>query len=399
MTTSSRTILHADMDAFYASVEQLDHPELRGKPIIVGSDSRRGVVTTASYEARPFGVRSAMPSMQAKKLCPDCLFVRPRMKRYAEVAKQVRAVFEEVTPLVESISLDEAFLDITGSLKLFGDPWTIGRRLKDRMLEATGLVVSVGIGPTKMVAKIASDLCKPDGLAVIAPDEVFDFLRPLPVARLWGVGPATLDRLAPLGVRTIGDAASVDPKLLARELGSLGPHIVALARGEDARQVSPDRERKSYGEERTFDRDYADGPEIRALLRTASDDVARRLRADGRRARVVVLKFKLTTRIGPGKYPILTRRQALDRATDDGPTIAKVALALWAESHQGRKVRLAGVSVTEIEEDTAAQLALFDDDTRRRQSAINHALDALTERFGQRVIHRGATHRPRSESR
>lgn len=383
------------MDAFYASVEQLDRPELRGRPIIVGSPSARGVVLTASYEARPFGVRSAMPALQARDLCPDCLFVPPRMKRYAEIARQIRSVFEQFTPLVEPISLDEAFLDITGSLRLFGGARPLAEELKRRVREQTGLTISVGIGPTKMIAKIASDLRKPDGLVEVPATDAVEFLRPLPVGRLWGVGPATLSRLERLGIHRIGDLARTDRTRLQSALGNQADALLALSRAEDGREVAPDRQRKSYGEENTFEHNLRDGPRIRAIIREHAEAVARRLRSDRRTARAIVLKLKLTNRIGPGKYPILTRRQTLPAPTDDGPTIAATALSLWQAAHEGRAVRLIGVSASEIEAaESSAQLGLFDDGGRRR-TALNRALDEINTRFGTRTVARGDATRRR----
>jgi DNA polymerase IV len=253
-----RVILHADLDAFYASVEQLDHPELRGLPVVVGGLGGRGVVTTASYEARPFGVHSAMPMAEARRLCPHAVFLPGRMERYAQASRQVFAVFREFTPEVEALSLDEAFLDVTHGLRLFGGAAEIARRLRRRVREATGLAVSVGIAATKMVAKIASSRAKPDGVLEVVAGTEAAFLAPLPVRELWGVGPvaaATLDRA---GIRTIGDLAALDDER-GRALGGGFLGLRALARGEDPRVVEPDRERKSYGEENTFSADHADG--------------------------------------------------------------------------------------------------------------------------------------------
>ena len=251
--TVERVVAHADMDAFYASVEQLDNPELRGKPVIVGGSSMRGVVTSASYEARKFGIRSAMPSMQAHKLCPHGIFVRGRMRRYVEISRLVREVFDSFSPVVEPLSLDEAFIDLTGTERLFGTALDAGRALKRRVLERTGLVVSVGIAPTKMAAKILSDLSKPDGLLAITIDYLRDFLKPLPVERLWGVGRVTLERMNQAGIRTIGDLGRHDVTALRHMFGSFGPHLHQLANGDDPRGVLADWQRKSYGEESTFE--------------------------------------------------------------------------------------------------------------------------------------------------
>ena len=382
------TILHADMDAFYASVEQRDHPELRGKPVIVSGSSNRAVVLTASYEARPFGVHSAMPAVEARRLCPKGIFVPPRMRLYAEEARRIRRVFEEFTPLVEPLSLDEAFLDVTASLRLFGGAHEIGRRLRLRVREETGLAVSVGIGPTKMIAKIAGGICKPDGLLEIAPTEVEAFLRPLPVSQLWGVGPKTYETLLRLGLDTIGAIADRTPEDLERRLGNFGPALWRMAHGLDDRSVEPDRQRKSYGEEETFATDLSDCPAVRGMIAEHAESVARRLRADGLAGRTVTLKFKLHRRIGPGKYPVLTRRSTLDTPTDDGKTIADAALALWDAAKDGIKIRLIGVSVSGIEPVAAEQLNLFAEGPRR-QRALNQALDALAARFGTDAVKRG----------
>ena len=388
MVGSRSTILHADMDAFYAAVEQRDRPELRGLPVIVGGASPRGVVLTASYEARVYGIHSAMPGVHARRLCPEGLFVAPRMRRYVEVARQIRMVFEQFTPLVEPLSLDEAFLDVTASLRLFGSAQDIGRQLRQRVRQETDLPVSVGIGPTKMVAKIASALCKPDGLLEVPADQVEAFLRPLPVGHLWGVGPTTQAALGRLGITTVGALADASPSELERRFGKLGVWLAALAHGRDTRVVAADRQRKSYGEEETFDRDLRDGERVRRTIVAHAEAVARRLRAEGCRGRVVTLKLKLAQRISPGKYPILTRRVTLAAAVDDGKSIADAALALWRTAQPGKTVRLIGVSVSGIEEQEG-QLPLFAARDTVRRAALNEAVDKLAARFGRNVVSRG----------
>jgi DNA polymerase-4 len=388
MKAASATIAHADMDAFYAAVEQRDHPELRGQPVIVGGASPRGVVLTASYEARVYGVHSAMPGVHARRLCPHGVFVAPRMRRYGELARQIRGVFEEFTPLVEPLSLDEAFLDVTASLRLFGSAAAIGRRLKQRVRAVTDLTVSVGIGPTKMIAKIASGLCKPDGLLEVPGDQAAAFLRPLPVSQLWGVGPTMQAALGRAGITTIGALADAAPETLERRFGKLGRVLGALAQGHDGRVVHADRQRKSYGEEQTFDRDLRDGERLRRTITAHAEAVARRLRADGCRGRTVTLKLKLAQRIGPGKYPVLTRRVTLPAPVDDGKTIAEAALALWRAVQAGRTVRLIGVSVGGIEGD-GGQLPLFGRGEAQRRAALNTAVDQLAARFGRNIVSRG----------
>jgi DNA polymerase-4 len=382
------TILHADMDAFYAAVEQRDRPELRGLPVIVSGRSNRSVVLTASYEARVFGVHSAMPTVHARRLCPRGIFVAPRMSRYVAVAHDIRRVFEEFTPIVEPLSLDEAFLDITGSLRLFHDAAQLGRQLKARVRAVTGLAVSVGIGPTKMVAKIASGVSKPDGLLEVSPAGVERFLRPLPVKELWGVGPAMQQTLRRLDLQTTGALADADPKWLQRELGSQGLVLWGLAHGRDSGGVDPDRQRRSYGEEETFERDRRDGPLVRRTIAAHAEAVAARLRADGCRGHTVMLKVKLAQRTAPGKYPVLTRRLTLPAPVDDGAAIASAALQLWDGVKAGMVVRLIGVSVGGIAASAPAQLALFPTPESRR-TALNAALDRLTARFGAAVVARG----------
>jgi DNA polymerase IV len=391
MPSTAPTILHADMDAFYAAVEQRDRPELRGLPVIVGGASNRGVVLTASYEARVFGVHSAMPGVQARRLCPDGIFVRPRMARYAEAARQIRAVFEEFTPLVEPLSLDEAFLDVTASLRLFGTATDLARRLKARVGAVTALAVSVGIGPTKMIAKIASGICKPDGLLEVPADGVEVFLRPLPVAQLWGVGPRMRATLLRLGLETIGAIADSDPTWLERRLGTAGNALWRLAHGDDGRMVDPERQRKSVGEECTFERDLRDGPALRRTIVEHAEAVARRLRAEGCGARTVTLKIKLAQRIGPGKYPILTRRVTLSAPVNDGKSIAQAALQLWDAMKRGLTVRLVGVSASSIAVGESEQLPLFAAPEARRQAALNRATDALVRRFGSRAVVRASS--------
>jgi DNA polymerase-4 len=386
-----RVILHADMDAFYASVEQRDRPELRGRPVIVGGGGPRGVVSAASYEARVFGVRSAMPGFEARRLCPDGVFLRGDMKKYSAVSRDVFAVFERFSPRVEAISLDEAFLDLTGTERLHGPPRRAGEALRAAVRAATGLAVSVGIAPSKLVAKIASDEAKPDGLLEIHPDEVRAFLDPLPVGRLWGVGPVAEARLRAAGVTTIGDLALRDGAQLRALLGeSLGSHAAALARGEDVREVQPDRAAVSYSEENTFDVDVADRARIGAVIQDHAESVARRLRRDGLAARTLVLKVKLAQRkpgvagtdwrSGPRLYPILTRRATLPEPSDDGALFTREAQRLL-ERMPVDPIRLVGVGATNLV--PSAQLGLFGDRKSRR---LNRALDEIAERFGSRAL-------------
>jgi DNA polymerase IV len=387
-----RAIAHADIDAFYASVEILDNPDLRGLPVIVGGSSRRGVVTSASYEARRFGVRSAMPTAQAHQICPNGIFLPGRMKRYVELARAVREVFESLSPLVEPLSLDEAFIDLTGTQRLLGDPLTAAWLLKRRMRERTGLVVSVGIAPSKMAAKILSDLSKPDGLLAIHAEHLREFLDPLPVERLWGVGRVTLERMHAAGITTIGDLTRCDVAGLAARFGSMGTHLHELASGRDPRAVVADWQRKSYGEENTFERDLAlDSLELKRALVAHADALGRRLRADSVRARTVTLKLKLARPLGGGRYPLLTRSFSLSHPTDDGAAIDAAATSMLARIRERERVRLAGIQVHNLERADAAQLGLFDPAraSESRRSRLNRALDEVARRFGEDALTRG----------
>lgn len=397
-----RVVAHADMDAFYAAVEQLDNPSLRGLPVIVGGRSRRGVVTSASYEARKFGVRSAMPAHEAHRLCPHGVFVPGRMARYVEVSRAVRAVFDEFSPIIEPLSLDEAFLDLTGTHRVFASPLIAGRALKERMIEATGLVVSVGIASTKMAAKILSDLSKPDGLEIVSPDGLVDFLAPLPVERLWGVGRVALARLQAAGITVIGDLARADAGRLRLILGSAGAHLHELALGHDPRPVVGDWERKSYGEESTFERDVElDSLELARVLIAHSDALGRRLREARIRARTVTLKLKLARPLGQGRYPMVTRSQSLHAPTDDGAEIARAARAMLSRVHERERVRLAGVQVHNLVPDSKQnepQLALFGTAPARdsQRDRLNRALDRVAARFGEAAVTRGLARAERS---
>jgi DNA polymerase-4 len=386
-----RTILHADMDAFYASIEQRDDPSLRGRPVIVGGTGARGVVSAASYEARTFGVRSAMPGFEARRLCPDGVFLRGDMAKYARESKRIFAIFERFTPAVEGLSLDEAFLDLTGTERLLGPARAVGERLRREVRAETGLAVSVGIAPVKMVAKIASDSAKPDGLREVAPGEVRAFLDPLPVGRLWGVGAVAEERLAKLGLYKIGDLARLDRERAHAWLGDWGVAMARLARGEDVRDVEPYRDAVSMSEENTFASDISDRTALEAAILAHADSVARRLRKSGEQGRTVVLKLKLARRVaaGPRGYPLLTRRATLPQPTDDGDVIARTARQLLRESGLAEPVRLLGVGVTNLEPAHPEQLALgIEGEARTKRASLNKALDSLADRFGKHAVHR-----------
>ncbi len=386
-----RTILHADMDAFYASIEQRDRPELRGRPVIVGGTGSRGVVSAASYEARRFGVHSAMPGAQAQQLCPDGVFLRGDMKKYAAESKRIFEVFRRFTPAVEGLSLDEAFLDMTGTERLLGPVAVVGERLRAEVREETGLAISVGIAPIKMVAKIASDVAKPDGLLQVPEGQVNAFLDPLPIERIWGVGPVTAERLRGQGFDTIGSLAAADPERLKRMLGDFGPRFARLARGDDLRDVEPYRAPVSMSEENTFGSDVADRRVLEGAIWTHAEAVARRLRKSGFEAGTVVLKLKLARRRRPGPrgYPLITRRTTLAEPTDDGEVLAREACDLLARAELGEPVRLVGVGTTGIRESGTRQLQLFGPAAeKQRRKRLNAALDKLSDRFGQGVVKR-----------
>lgn len=384
------------MDAFYASIEQRDRPELRGKPVIVGGAEPRGVVSAASYEARQFGVRSAMPGFEARRLCPEGVFLPPDMPRYAAASAEVHRVFEQFTPDIEPLALDEAFLDVTGSLGLFGEPPELGRELKARVARATGLVVSVGIASNKLVAKIACRLGKPDGLHVVRPGEEAATLAPLPVRYLWGVGPVLGDKLGALGIRTIGELARAEPKRLALGVGDRAAYFVALARGEDHRPVVAERAPRSIGEESTFERDVSERDVVLEAIVAHSEEVARRLRGAGFCGACVSLKVKLgrarPARAGSGRvsesrepdYPLLSRQRTLNGPTDDASVIARTAQELWDEARLNDAIRLVGVSVSVLSPRSSEQLELF----APRRPQIGPTLDAIRSRFGAGKIGR-----------
>jgi DNA polymerase-4 len=378
------------MDAFYASVEQRDDPSLRGRPVVVGGSSTRGVVAAASYEARAFGIHSAMPSVQARKLCPEAIFVPGRMSVYKRESRRIFAVFARFTPAVEGISLDEAFLDLSGTQRLFGAPELTAARLREAVRAETGLAVSVGLAPVKLVAKIASDLAKPDGMLVVPPGQVAAFLAPLPVGRIWGVGPVARARLEGAGIATIGELARRRDEELRDLLGSFGPAAARLARGDDEREVEPYREAKSYSEENTFERDVADPKQIERAIRAHADAVARRLRVDRVRARGVRLKLKLARSLGRGKFPILTRSQTLQEASDDGRALAAAGCALLARAALEEPVRLVGLAAERLEELGGEQLSLLAETQaeREKRARLNQALDQIRTRFGPRALER-----------
>jgi len=383
---ATRQILHADMDAFYASIEQRDRPELRGKPVIVGGEGRRGVVATASYEARVFGVRSAMPGSRARALCPHGIFVTPRMDVYASVSDRVRAIFDRYTPLVEPLSLDEAFLDVTGSRALFGDGTAIAARIRADVRAETALTVSVGAATSKYVAKVASDLRKPDGLVVVPPGGELAFLAPLPVGRLWGAGPVTQQRLREARVTTIGDVQRLSREELARWVGdAAAEHYHALAQGLDPREVETEREARSLSHETTFEDDVTSDETCRHVLVELSEAVGRRLRRAGLRGGVVRLKLRYPP------FETHTRQRKLAAPTDDDVVIYRTAKALLDEARPaGRPVRLLGVGVSDIALGPQPRQGLLFDEPRKAEKSRNllRAMDSIRDRFGDDSIGR-----------
>ncbi|MFG0284852.1 MAG: DNA polymerase IV [Phycisphaerales bacterium JB039] len=381
--TSPRWILHVDMDAFFAAVEQLDNPELRGKPVLVGGTGPRGVVATASYEARPFGCHSAQPMSVARRLCPQAIVVRGNHARYRELSDQVFAILQSFTPLVQPISVDEAFMDVTGSIRLHGPADQIARKIRARIRAETGLTASVGVAQNKFLAKLASDLHKPDGLTVIRPEDVRRILDPLPVGRMWGVGPAAEKRLTRLGARTFADLRRMPRETLASALGSWGARIWELSQGIDEREVHLREPMKSVSHESTFGENIASRDEARAVIADHAGRVAARLRAKGLVGRTVTVKIRF------GNFETITRSDTLDSPTDRTDEIAPAAGALF-DAWPFRPVRLLGVGVSHLAEGGGEQLGLFDSEQRAKQRAADAAADAVARKFGKGAIRRGS---------
>ena len=367
------------MDAFYASVEQRDRPELHGLPVIVGADPRgRGVVSAASYEARRFGVHSAMPITRAFRLCPEGVFLPVDMDKYARVSVEVMAILAEFTPLVEPLSIDEAFLDVTASGALWGDGAAIGRQIKSKIRSRTSLTASVGVAANKFVAKVASELEKPGGLVVVAPGEEGEFLSPLPVGRLWGVGKVAGAELQAMGILTIGQLAQTPAAHLKARFGPHGPDLLQLARGLDDRPVEPDAAPKSMGAEETFERDTLDVELVRATLRGQSERVARELRGTGYAGRTVTLKLRFAD------FSTITRAQTGD-PTQDGLAIYRRVEALFSRVRRTQAVRLIGVSVSMLGSAGSGQLSLLEPDVARTER-LARAVDRLAARFGDEAV-------------
>ena len=383
-----RTILHVDMDAFFAAVEQHDHPELRGKPVVVGArPDERGVVAAASYEARRYGIHSAMPSREAGRRCPHAVFVPPNGRRYREVSARVFAIFERFTPFVEPLSIDEAFLDVTGSRRLLGTGREIAAKVKAAIRAETGLTASVGVASNKFLAKIASEIDKPDGLTVVPASaaEIAAFLAPLPVNRLWGVGAVTGALLEKAGIRTIGDLQAASEKAIACRVGlRAAGHLFRLARGEDDRDVDVDREEKSISREYTFPEDCRDTERVRQVLLDLVDDVAMQLRAADKYAALARIKLRWQG------FQTTTRQRALPQPACDDFSLRAAADEIFRGLDLTRPVRLIGFGVSRLVDQRAGQLSLFGEEDRRsdRREQLSRAVDGIRHRFGDAAIGR-----------
>jgi DNA polymerase IV len=379
------SILHVDMDAFYASVEQRDRPELRGQPVIVGGLNGRGVVCAASYEARPFGVKSAMPTATARRLCPHAVFLPVRMQHYVEISRQIREVMFSFTPLVEPLSLDEAFLDVHGCEGLFGLPPEIAYKLKMSIKSETGLTASVGVASNKFLAKLASDHGKPDGLVVVLKDRIAEFLHPLPVGRIWGVGAKAEKRLHAFGLKTIGQVAQLPEQAVVENFGEMGGHIWRLAHGQDVREVVPDRDAKSISSETTFAQDIDDRETLRMWLLDLTDHLAGRLRHVGIKARTVELKIRSSD------FQTRHRGQALPEATNLTEMLWQTAREIFERGVTDDlfPIRLLGVGATRLTRDSIVQRDLFDGGERARQQSLDETIDEIRKQHGSAAVRRG----------
>ncbi len=377
-------IIHVDMDAFYASVEQRDNPELLGQPIVVGGRSQeRGVVAAASYEARQYGIRSAMPSSTAERLYPDLIFVPMRMSYYVEISNQICEIFDRYTPLVEPLSIDEAFLDVSGSTRLWGDATTIAKRIKKEILDELQLTASVGIAPNKFVAKIASDLKKPDGFVRVDPPLDL-FLDPLPINRLWGIGQVTEKKLKSAGILTIRDFRITNPEILRQFLGNSTEHLLQLARGEDSRKVVPHRESVSISTETTFSVDVEDFDHLENTLLGLTEKIATRLRTKKLRARTVGIKLR------DSKFKTLSRHLTLSDATDVTQVIWKSVQNLLLKTLDGQfQIRLIGVQISSLEPAADKIQSHLEFDDSERQKKIDDVMDDVNRKFGSGALHRG----------
>lgn len=381
-----RTILHLDMDAFFAAVEQLDHPEYRGKPVIVGADPKggkgRGVVATASYEARKYGIHSAMPISQAYKRCPQAIYLRGKYKRYSEVSQQVMSILKDFTPVIEKISIDEAFLDLTGSLNLFDGAEAIARQIKKRIKNELGLTASVGLAPNKFLAKIASDLNKPDGQVIVEAGEEKNFLRELAISRLWGVGKKTEAVLKRMGISTIGQIAELPEQLLAKKFGKWGSTLWRLSNGIDNRSVVAGSVQKSISQETTFDEDVDDEDLLERTLFRIADDLSRLMRNDRLKARTITLKIRLED------FSTFTRSRTLSDFVDSPQILRVVAVDLYRKfERKNKKVRLLGIGASQLSSISGEQLGLFEPEAPLDEK-LTKLMDALRDKFGEEAVKR-----------
>ena len=380
-------ILHIDMDAFYASVEQLDDPRLKNKCVIVGGTSNRGVVSAASYEARHFGIHSAMPIYQAKQKCPHGIFVPPRMDRYKQVSKKVMALLRDFSPLVEPVSIDEAYLDITGCQRLFGEPQEIAWEIKRKIKETVHLTCSVGVAPNKFLAKIASDMQKPNGLTLILPAQVPTFIDSLPVKKVPGVGKKMLHQLELLGIRTLGDVQRLPEKSLVKHLGKFGKRLRALSSGSDDSLVTPHAPHKSISSEHTLAVDTRDAKLLKRYLLSQAGEVSRQLRQAGLRAKTITIKIK------DADFKTVTRRTTIAVPTQSSKTIYKHAARMLDDYKTAKKIRLVGVGTSGFSSVAASvQMGLFDtnEETADNWEKIDNTLDSISKKFGKDVVGRAA---------
>jgi len=380
-------ILHIDMDAFYASVEQRDDPSLLGKPVVVGGSAEgRGVVAASSYEARKYGIYSAMSARRAKQLCPHAVFIRPRIDHYAAVSQQIRQILEEFTPLIEPLSLDEAFLDVAGSESLLGSAVEIGQQIRMRVRERLHLTASIGIAPNKFLAKIASDLEKPNGFVVVASDQIQSFLDPLPVGRIWGVGKVTEQTFKRFAITTIGQLRQLSRESLNDLFGSFGEHYWLLSHGIDNRPVVTDREAKSISNETTFSEDIRDIEDVKAWLITLVEQVARRLRNHDRTGRTIDLKIRFSD------FKTLTRSLTLSTSTNITSELLEAGIELLCNRlpKDHLPIRLIGFGVSQLDQPGMVQLQLFDEAEREQQRSLDKVADQIAKKFGKHALHRAA---------
>jgi len=384
--SESRQIIHVDMDAFYASVEQLDNPELIGKPVIVGGDpKKRGVVSAASYEVRKFGVHSAMPMSQAIRLCPNAIVLPVRMKRYVELSKEIHTIFKQFTPQIEPISLDEAFLDVTGSLRLFGSAEKIGRDIKHQIKKQLGLVASVGIAANKFLAKLASDLEKPDGFVIITEENKQQILGPLPVSRIWGVGKVTEKALTSKGIDTVKQLQETPADILRNIFGDQTSHMLRLAQGVDNREVESSREAKSISSEQTFATDIDDKDILLDVLLHQVEDVAHRLRLNDLEAKTITLKLRYDD------FRTITRSNTVDHPTNITEILLQEAEQVFLKWHKksAGALRLVGFGASGLQKAGSGQHQLFTEPEQEKQKRLDEAFDAIRDKFGHDALRRG----------